>query len=180
MATTIPTWTIDPVHSSVEFSLDYMGFSTYRTGFRALEGSLEFDPARPAASSVNASIRVPSVDVTNDRLMSRLMDADLLGGNDHPTISFRSTRVEPTDAARWKVTGDITIHGVTKPVVLDTHFLGHGVHPFSKKVSAAFRVETAVDRSQFGVTWNAALDTGGPYLGERVNISIVILAARQD
>jgi len=120
------------------------------------------------------------VDVTNERLMSRLMDADLLGGNDHPTISFRSTRVEPTDAARWKVTGDITIHGVTKPVVLDTHFLGHGVHPFSKKVSAAFRVETAVDRSQFGVTWNAALDTGGPYLGERVNISIVILAARQD
>jgi len=104
---------------------------------------------------------VNSVDVTNERLMSRLMDADLLGGNDHPTISFRSTRVEPTDAARWKVTGDITIHGVTKPVVLDTHFLGHGVHPFSKKVSAAFRVETAVDRSQFGVTWNAALDTGG-------------------
>jgi hypothetical protein len=76
---------------------------------------------------------VNSVDVTNERLMSRLMDADLLGGNDHPTISFRSTRVEPTDAARWKVTGDLTIHGVTKPVVLDTHFLGHGVHPFSKK-----------------------------------------------
>jgi polyisoprenoid-binding protein YceI len=180
MATTIPTWTIDPVHSSVEFSLDYMGFSTYRTGFRALEGSLEFDPARPAASSVNASIRVPSVDVTNDRLMSRLMDADLLGGNDHPTISFRSTRVEPTDAMRWKVTGDLTVHGVTMPVVLDTHFLGQGMHPFSKKVSAAFRAEAAVDRSQFGVTWNAPLDTGGPYLGERVNISIVILAARQD
>jgi polyisoprenoid-binding protein YceI len=180
VATTIPTWTIDPVHSSVEFSLDYMGFSTYRTGFRALEGSLEFDADRPAAASVNASIRVPSVDVTNERLMSRLMDADLLGGNDHPTISFRSTRVEPTDAARWKVTGDLTIHGVTKPVVLDTHFLGQGVHPFSKKVSAAFRAEATVDRSHFGVTWNAPLDTGGLYLGERVNISIVILAARQD
>jgi polyisoprenoid-binding protein YceI len=74
MATTLATWTIDPVHSSVEFSLDYMGFSTYRTGFRALEGSLEFDAARPAASSVAASIPVASVDVTNDRLMSRLMD----------------------------------------------------------------------------------------------------------
>ena len=180
MATTIPTWTIDPVHSSVQFSIGYMGFSTYRTGFRALEGSLEFDPARPAASSVNASIQVPSVDVTNERLMSRLMDADLLGGTDHPTVSFRSTRVEPTDAAHWKVTGDLTLHGVTRPVVLDTHFLGQGMHPFSKKVSAAFRAEAAVDRSQFGVTWNAALETGGPYLGERVIISIVILAARQD
>src|SRR5205814_840416 len=82
MATTLATWTIDPVHSSVEFSLDYMGFSTYRTGFRALEGSLAFDAARPDASSVNASIPAASVDVTNDRLMGRLMDADLLGGTD--------------------------------------------------------------------------------------------------
>jgi len=90
MADRLATGTIDPVHSNVEFSLDYMGFSTYRTGFRALEGSLEFDSARPAASSVNASIPVASIDVTNDSLVSRLMDSDLLGGKDHPTITFRS------------------------------------------------------------------------------------------
>src|SRR5437773_2198199 len=110
MATTRSTWTIDPVHSSVEFSLDYMGFSTYRTGFRALEGSLEFDAARPDASSVTASIPVTSVDVTNDRLMSRLMDPDLLGGKDHPTITFKSTRVEEIGRAscrerRWSCVG---------------------------------------------------------------------------
>ena len=134
MATTEqPIWAIDPVHSSAEFFLAYMGFTTYRTGFRSLEGALRFDPAHPERASVTASIPVNSVDVTNERLMSRLMDADLLGGNDHPTISFRSTRVEPTDAARWKVTGDLTIHGVTKPVVLDTHFLGQGVHPSARK-----------------------------------------------
>jgi len=180
MATTLSTWTIDPVHSSVEFSLDYMGFSTYRTGFRKLEGSLEFDAARPAASSVTASIPVGSVDVTNDRLMSRLMDADLLGGNDHPTITFKSTRVEAVDATHWKVAGDLTIHGVTRPVVLDTRYLGQAMHPFSKKMSAAFRAETAIDRRDFGVTWNAAMDTGSAYLGERVQISMTILAARQD
>ena len=94
MATTPATWTIDPVHSSVEFSLDYMGFSTYRTGFRALEGTLQFDAAQPGASSVTASIPMASVDVTNDRLMGRLMDPDLLGGRDHPTAMFKSTRVE--------------------------------------------------------------------------------------
>src|SRR5881296_4162073 len=105
MAATLSTWTIDPVHSSVEFSLDYMGFSTYRTGFRALEGSLEFNPARPAAASVNASIPVASVDVTNDRLMSRLMDPYLLCGRDHPTITFKSSRDEALDPAHWKVTG---------------------------------------------------------------------------
>src|SRR4029453_8713073 len=138
------------------------------------------DPAHPERASITASIPVNSVDVANERLMSRLMEADLLGGSGHPIISFRRTRVAPTDAARWKVTGHLTIHGVTKPVVLDTHFLGQGVHPFSKKVSAAFRAETGLDRRQVGGTWDPRLDTGGPYLGERVNISIVILAARQD
>jgi len=176
----LPTWTIDPVHSSVEFSLAYMGFTTYRTGFRALEGTLGFDPERPAASSVVATIPVASVDVTNDRLMGRLMDADLLGGKEHPTITFRSTRVETRDAAHWTVTGDLTLHGVTRPVALDTHYLGQGKHPFSGKPSAAFRAETAIDRSAWGVTWNAAMDTGGAYLGERVAISLTILAARQD
>ena len=180
MTTPRPTWTIDPVHSSVEFSLDYMGFSTYRTGFRALEGSLEFDPARPASASVHASIPVASVDVTNERLMGRLMDADLLGGKEHPTVTFRSTRVEVVDPAHWKVTGDLTLHGVTRPVVLDTRYLGQAMHPFSKKLSAAFRAEASIDRREFGVTWNAAMDTGAAYLGERVQITLTILAARQD
>src|SRR6266851_2706653 len=157
MATTLPTWTIDPVHSSVECSL-------------------QLDAGRPAASSVNASIPVASVDVTNDRLMSRLMDADLLGGNDHPTITFTSTRVEPLDPRHWKVTGDLTIHGVARPVVLDTRYLGEATHPFSKKITAAFRAETTIDRRDFGVTWNAVMDTGGAYLGERVQISLAILA----
>ena len=74
MATTLSTWTIDPVHSSVEFSLDYMGFSTYRTGFRALEGSLEFDPARPAAASVNASIPVASIEQISLAIMAVRQD----------------------------------------------------------------------------------------------------------
>ena len=180
MATTLSSWTIDPVHSSVEFSLDYMGFSTYRTGFRELKGSLQFDAARPAASSVTASIPVASVDVTNERLMSRLMDPDLLGGKDHPTITFRSTRVESLDSSHWQVTGDLTIHGVARSVVLDTRHLGEANHPFSKKIAAAFRAETAIDRRDFGVTWNAAMDTGGAYLGERVQISLSIMAIRQD
>lgn len=180
MATTLSTSSIDPVHSSVEFSLGYMGFSTYRTGFRALEGSLEFDADRPAASSVNASIPVASIDVTNDRLMSRLMDADLLGGKDHPTITFRSTRVEALDPAHWTVTGDLTIHGMARLVVLGSRYLGQAKHPFSGKIAAAFRAETAIDRRDFGVTWNAAMDTGATYLGERVQISLAILAVRQD
>ena len=145
MAPTLATWTIDPVHSSAEFSLDYMGFSTYRTGFRALEGSLEFHAARPCSSSVNASIPAASVNVTNDRLMSRLMDPDLLGGRDHPTISFKSTsRRGSRPGALEGDACDPTIHGVAQPVVLDTVILGQGEHPFSGKMAAAFRGGDAV------------------------------------
>ncbi len=176
----LATWTIDPVHSSLDFSLEYMGISIYRTSFRAVEGSLVFDPARPEQSSVTASIPVASIDVTNDRLMGRLMDPDLLGGKDHPTMTFRSTGVQAADATHWKVTGDLTINGVTRPVVLDTRLLGQAKSPFSGKTAAAFRAETAVERGDFGVTWNAAMDTGGAYLGERVHISLMIMALRQD
>jgi len=176
----LPTWTIDPVHSSVEFSLAYMGFATYRTGFRALEGALRFDPDRPAESVVTASIPVASVDVTNERLMGRLMDADLLGGAEHPAITFASTRVEAIAADHWTVTGDLTLHGTTRAVRLDTRYLGQAKHPFSGKIAAGFRAETDIDRRDFGVSWNAAMDSGGPYLGERVHVALAILASRQD
>ena len=92
MATTPSRWTIDPVHSSVEFALDDMGFSTYRTGLRALEGSLEYGPGRPVSASATASIPVAGNNVTHARLMTRLMDPDLLGGTHHPTITFESTQ----------------------------------------------------------------------------------------
>ena len=78
------------------------------------------------------------------------------------------------------MTGDLTIHGVTRLVVLDTRYLGQAKHPFSGKIAAAFRAETAIGRRDFGVTWNAAMDTGAAYLGERVQISLAILAVRHD
>ena len=78
------------------------------------------------------------------------------------------------------MTDDLTIHGATQPVVLDTRYLGQAKHPFSGKIAAAFRAETAIDRRDYGVTWTAALDTGAAYLGERVQVSLTILAARQD
>ena len=129
---------------------------------------------------MQVSIPVASVDVTNERLIGRLMDPDLLGGKDHPTITFASTTVEPVEATRWTVSGDLTIHGVTRPVTLETRFLGEAKHPFSGKMAVFFRAETAINRSDFGVTWNAALDTGGAYLGERVRVSLVIMATREN
>jgi polyisoprenoid-binding protein YceI len=176
----LPVWAIDAVHSSVEFSLEYMSMSIYRSGFRTLEGSLRFDPARPAEGAVSVSIPVSSVDVTNERLMGRLMDPDLLGGKDHPTITFESTRVEPVSASHWKIAGNLSIHGVTRPVVLDTRYMGQGKHPVSGKTVATFRADTEIDRQDFGVTFRAPLETGGTYVGDRVHISLAIAAVKQD
>jgi polyisoprenoid-binding protein YceI len=178
--TAFPTWSLDPVHSSIEFSLDYMGMSTYRTGFRALEGTLRFDPDRPAESSVSATIPVASVDVTNERLMSRLMEDDLLGGAKHPSITFQSTQVDVAAPDRWKVSGDLTIHGVSRPVTLEARYLGQKKSPFSGKMLVTFRAETTIEKGDFGVTWNAPVEGGGTYIGERVQISLLIVAARQD
>jgi polyisoprenoid-binding protein YceI len=175
-----PVWAIDPVHSSVEFSLEYMSMSLYRSGFRNLEGALHFDPARPAEASVTASIPVASVDVTNERLMGRLMDPDFLSGKDHPSITFQSTRVEPVDATHWKVPGQLTIHGITRPVVLDARFLGQDKHPVSGKMVGTFRADTEIDRQDFGVTYRAPLESGGTYIGDRVHVSLIIAAVRQD
>jgi polyisoprenoid-binding protein YceI len=175
-----PIWTLDPTHSNIEFSVAYMGLSTYRTNFRALEGSLVFDPADPARASVTASIPVSSVDVSNERLLGRLMDDDFFGAKDHPAISFRSTRVEPVETSRWKVAGELTIQGKTHPVTLDTQYLGQAKSPFSGKMTAHFRAETEIDRGRWGLTWNAAVETGAAYLGERVRITLQIIAVRQD
>lgn len=172
-------WTIDPVHSRAEFTVEHMSISAYRTGFRTLEGTLRFDASNPAASSVSASIDVASIEVTNERLYGRLMDDDFFGAAQHPKILFRSTRVEPLDPARWRVHGELTIHGVTRPVVLDTRHLGQAKSPFSGKLVAAFRAQTAIDRGEYGLTWNAAMDTGAAYLGERVEITLLIEAVPQ-
>ena len=177
---TLPTWSIDPIHSSVEFSLEYMSMSLYRSGFRTLEGTLQFDPARPAEASVTASIPVASVDVTNERLMGRLMDPDFFAGNDHPAITFQSARVEPVDATHWKIPGDLTIHGITRPVVLDACFLGQDKHPVSGKTVGTFQADAQIDRQEFGVIYRAPLESGGTYIGDRVRISLIIAAVRQD
>jgi len=135
MTTALSSWAIDPVRSRPDFSLEYMGFSTYRTSFRALEGSLGFDPAGPRLDP----------------------------GGQHRRHQ-QSTRVEIGDAAHSKAAATLTIHGVSRPVVLDTHFLGQA------SIRSAGR--SRIDRRDFGVSCNAVMDTGGAYLDERVQTSL--------
>jgi polyisoprenoid-binding protein YceI len=134
------TWSIDPVHSSVGFSLEYMGISTWQARFRTAELALDFDEAAPARASLTASVDVASIDVTNERLYGRLMEADFFDRDKHPTLTFRSTRVEAAGGNRYRVAGDLTIKGVTRPVVLDATYGGQGKHPFSGSVHVTLAI----------------------------------------
>lgn len=178
--TNVSTWAIDPVHTSVEFGVQHLAISTYRGRFRTVEGTLRVDEANPANSSVEATIDAASIDITQDRFLGHVLSPDFLDAQSYPAITFRSTRVERVDDTHWNVTGDLTLHGQTQPVLLKTAFLGQATHPFSKKTVAAFHAEAEIDRGAFGLKWNVPLDTGAQYVGERVTITLHIEAIKQD
>jgi polyisoprenoid-binding protein YceI len=179
-ATAVSTWNIDPVHTTVGFGAKHLGISTFRGRFKTFEGAIRIDEANPTASSVTASIDAASIDITGERLYGHVISPDFLEAEQYPKLTFNSTRVEKVDDDHWKISGNLTIRDVTKSVVLDTTYLGQETHPFSQKTVAAFTAETAINRKDFGLKWDAALLNGGAYLGEQVRITLDIEAVRQD
>jgi len=172
-------WAMDVYHSSVTFTIRHM-MSKVRGQMKIKEGWIEVDNDNLSTAKVDVVLDAATIDTGVEMRDNHLRSADgHFDVENYPTITFKSTRVEVLDPAHWKVTGDLTIHGVARPVLLDTHDLGQAMQPFAKKIAAGFRAETAVDRRDFGVTWNAAMGTGGAYLGERVQISLSILALLQ-
>lgn len=166
-------WTFDPVHSQANFSARHMMVSMVRGSFRKIEGALDFDPANPAAGSVEAVIDVASMDSTGvDQRDQHLLSADFLDVEKYPTITFKSTRVEANrDNTEAKVYGDLTIKDVTREVALDVEFHGEGTTPYGQNI-VGFEASTKIDRENFGLTWNVALETGGWLVGKDIKIAI--------
>lgn len=176
--TTTSAWTLDPVHSSALYSVEYMAIALFKGRFFDLSGSIALDEANPANSKVTAAIAVNSIDIKNERFLGHLMGEGFFDAEKYPQMTFDSTKVEKVNDTRWKIAGDLTLHGVTRPVTLDTEYLGQAKHPFSGETRAAFRASTTLNRADFGLTWNTALDTGAQYVGEKVNVTLEIFAAK--
>lgn len=174
------TWTIDPVHSTVEYVVAHLGMPTFRGKFKTMEGTITLDEENPVNSSVTATIEAASMDIPGDRFYGHIAGADFFDIENHPKITFTSTGVEKVSDTRWNINGDLTIKGNTRPVTLDTEFLGQAVHPFSKKHYAAFEASTNIDRTDFGIKWNVPMDNGMKYVGERVKVSLIIEAVKQE
>ncbi len=177
--TSTGTWTIDPVHSIAEFAVKHLMISTVKGRFRSLEGTLYIDEANPINSWVTASIAVASIDTGEPQRDDHLRSDDFFNAERFPKITFRSTRVEQVEDTHWKVIGDLTIRDVTREVALDTEYEGRVTDPWGKE-RIGFTAETALSRQEFGVRWNALLETGGVAVGDKVRVSLHIEAVREE
>jgi polyisoprenoid-binding protein YceI len=170
------TWKLDSAHTSANFSARHMMITTVRGGFKNVTGTIVYDPQNPAASSVEAVIDATTIDSGVADRDNHLKSPDFLDVANYPTITFKSTKVEPNaDGTQAKVTGDLTIRGVTRPVVLDVEYLGQGKSPFGT-TNIGFTASTKINREDFGLTWNVALETGGWLVGKDITLNLDVEA----
>lgn len=167
-------YVLDPSHSQIVFSYNHLGFSTTTSMFSGFEGEIMFDQANPAASSVSVSFPANTMLTGWDARTQHFMGADFFDPAKDQTVSFKSTAIEVTGDKEAKITGDLTINGVTKSVVLDAELNQAGEHPMEKKQWAGFSAETKILRSDFG------LGAFAPYIGDEVEIDIEIEAAKAE
>ena len=145
------TYAIDPTHTQVEFTYSHFGFSNITGRFDTVQGEFLFDPADPTKSSVNITIPVESISTGVEKLDEHLLSADFFDAAKYPTATFTSTGVTVAGEGKLAVAGDLTIHGVTRPVVLDVTINKIGEHPMAKVPAAGFDATTTIKRSDFGV-----------------------------
>src|SRR5687767_6423477 len=166
-ATDVPaagTYAIDASHSGVEFSVRHLGLSKVRGRFPSFSGEITI-AEEPTASSVEVSIDIASVDTRDEGRDTHLRSADFFDAEQFPAMTFRSTGVRPA-GSEWKVDGELTIRGTTRPVVLDVEFEGSATDPWGND-RIGFSASAEVNREDFGLTWNQALETGGVLVGKK-------------
>jgi len=168
------TYEIDPAHSSAQFSVRHMMITNVRGGFSSVKGTVVYDADNPSASTVEATIDVNTIATLDAQRDTHLKSADFLDSEKYPTITFKSTKIESAGPDEAKVTGDLTIHGVTKEVVLKVEGpTQEGKDPWGNlRIGAS--ATTKIKRSDFGLTWNAALETGGIMVGDDLKIDLEV------
>ncbi|HEX6256146.1 MAG TPA: YceI family protein [Euzebyales bacterium] len=165
------TWNIEPAHSSANFSVRHLGLSKVRGHFEKVEGTLELADD-PTQSSINVTIDAGSIQTNQPDRDGHLKSADFLDVENHPVLEFRSTRIAKESDEDWIVEGELTVHGVTRPVTLDVEYLGTAQDPMGAGQRIAFEAETKIVRHDFGLTWEGPKDAGGILVGRKVDIDI--------
>lgn len=173
----VPTpgdWVFDTPHTNLMFIARYAMLTKVRGHFNTFEGAIHI-AEKPEDSSVELSIDASSITTDNDTRDNHLRSGDFLDLENHPTITFRSSKVKVLGDDRLRVTGDLTVRGVTKEVVLDVEYAGVAKDAYGR-TRIAFSAKTEIDRDQFGVSWNMALETGGVLVGKKVQVELEVQA----
>jgi polyisoprenoid-binding protein YceI len=166
------TWKIDPAHSRAEFKVKHMMISNVKGSFSGLTGTLMEDTADPTHSHVEATIEVGTINTGDEQRDAHLKSADFFEHEQHPQMVFKSTKIEKKGEEEYAVSGDLTLHGVTKPVTFAVEGpSAPGKDPWGN-TRIGLSATTRINRKDFGLTWNAALETGGILVGEDVQIAL--------
>ena len=173
------SWQIDPMHTSVEFTVRHMMISNIKGVFEKTSGTVTVEGSDPTSAKIDATIDASSIDTRVDRRDEDLKSPNFLDVAKYPTITFKSTKVEAAGEGKWKVTGNLTLHGVTKSVVLDVESSGAPIKDPFGNTRAGASATTKINRKDFGLTYNKTLETGGVMVGDDVAISIDVEAIKK-
>ncbi|MBX6773334.1 MAG: polyisoprenoid-binding protein [Chloroflexi bacterium] len=177
-ATGTVLYTIDPAHTMVEFTVRHMMVTTVKGRFTRVSGEIWFDEADPTRSSVTASVEVASIDTGDPNRDTHLRSADFFEAEKYPTITFTSRRIEKTGPDTYRVIGDLTMHGVTREVVFDATYFGQAKDPWGG-TRIGLSATTTINRRDFNLNWNVALEAGGVLVSDQVRINLDVQAVRK-
>lgn len=172
------TWQIDHSHSHIYFTARHMMISKVRGRFEQWQGSVQFDETNPAATAVNVTVDVSSINTRDPQRDGHLNSPDFFNVAQFPHMTFKSTRVELLNDTEAKLVGDLTIRGITREVVFDVDYAGQAKSPWGT-TSAGFSASGVINRKDWGLTWNQTLETGGMLVGEKINIEIELELVQQ-
>jgi polyisoprenoid-binding protein YceI len=170
-------YTIDPIHSSIGFAARHAMVTKVRGTFDEFDGRIHLDASDPSKSSAAVTIKAASIDTRNADRDAHLRSNDFFAMDEYPEIVFESTNVEPVDDTTFRVTGDLTIRGVTRPITFDLEYNGSATDPFGNK-RVGLEGSVQVNRKDWGITWNAPLEFGGVIVSDKVTLEFDISAIK--
>lgn len=171
-------WVVDATHSSIDFSIRHMMIAKVKGTFHNFEAQIEADPADLTTADITVAVDLNSIDTRNTDRDAHLRSADFFDIENNPKMTFQTTQIVKTGDGEYDVTGNLTLHGVTRPETFSVTFEGAGKDPWGNE-KAGFSATGSIKRSDYGLTYNAALETGGVLIGDEVKISIEIEASKQ-
>ncbi|SEN57849.1 YceI family protein [Paenibacillus sp. OV219] len=174
----VSKWVVDATHSSADFTIRHMMIAKVKGTFHNFSAEIEANPEDLTTASIAFSVELSSIDTRNADRDNHLRSGDFFGIEEHPNLTFKATKIVRTGDGEYDVTGDVSLHGVTRPETFEVTYEGSGKDPWGNE-KAGFSAKGSIKRSDYGLTYNAALETGGVLIGDEVKISIELEAGKQ-